>query len=86
MLAIVVYTGKDSKIILNQGHYSYKHSSIEKTLNKIFLIQILQVFVLCAIFTLCGYGFVQDHKDSPQYNISEQTAGRVVGFSFLSFF
>ncbi len=86
MLAIVVYTGKDSKIILNQGHYSYKHSSIEKTLNKIFLIQILQVFVLCAIFTLCGYGFVSEQKDSPQYNISEQSASRVVGFSFLSFF
>jgi len=40
MLAIVVYTGVDSKIILNQGHYSYKYSSIEKKLNSIFLIQI----------------------------------------------
>jgi magnesium-transporting ATPase (P-type) len=36
MLAIVVYTGKDSKIIMNQGHYSYKYSSIEKKLNRIF--------------------------------------------------
>lgn len=36
MLAIVVYTGKDSKIIMNQGSYSYKYSSIEKKLNKIF--------------------------------------------------
>lgn len=40
MLAVVVYTGIDSKIILNQGHYSYKYSSIEKKLNKIFSIQI----------------------------------------------
>jgi magnesium-transporting ATPase (P-type) len=37
--ALVVYTGKDSKIILNQGHYSYKTSSLEKKLNKIFLWQ-----------------------------------------------
>ena len=36
--ALVVYTGKDSKIILNQGHYSYKTSSLEKKLNKMFLI------------------------------------------------
>jgi len=33
-----VYTGKDSKIILNQGHYAYKTSSLEKKLNKMFLI------------------------------------------------
>lgn len=58
MLAIVVYTGVDSKIILNQGHYSYKYSSIEKKLNKIFSIQISQVFLLCILFTLLGYGFV----------------------------
>jgi magnesium-transporting ATPase (P-type) len=36
--AVVVYTGKDSKIILNQGHYAYKTSSLEKKLNKMFLI------------------------------------------------
>jgi len=61
MLAIVVYTGKDSKIILNQGHYSYKYSSIEKKLNKIFLAQIIQVLVLAIIFTMCGWGYVRDH-------------------------
>jgi len=61
MLAIVVYTGKDSKIILNQGNYSYKYSSIEKKLNKIFLAQIIQVFVLAIIFTMCGWGYVRDH-------------------------
>jgi len=37
MYAIVVYTGADSKIILNQGKYSYKSSSIEKKMNLIYL-------------------------------------------------
>ena len=41
MVAAVVYTGKDSKIILNQGHYSYKYSSMEETMNKIISLQIV---------------------------------------------
>lgn len=86
MLAIVVYTGKDSKIIMNQGHYSYKYSSIEKKLNRIFSIQILQVILIAAIFTICGSAFVKEHTNSPQYSISPANASKVVGFSFLSFF
>lgn len=86
MLAVVVYTGADSKIILNQGHYSYKYSSIEKKLNRIFLIQIFQVFFLCVVFTLCGFGFISENENSPQYNISEDNSSNVVLFSFFSFF
>ena len=41
MVAVVVYTGQDSKIILNQGHYSYKYSSMEEKLNKIISLQIV---------------------------------------------
>jgi len=86
MKALVVYTGKDSKIILNQGDYKYKYSSIEKGMNGIFLIQLFQVFLLCLIFTLCNWGFVKDNENSPQYDISPDNSGGVVGFSFFSFF
>jgi len=86
MLGVVVYTGKDSKIILNQGHYKYKYSSIEKTMNKIFGFQLFQVFALCLIFTLCNNGFVKENENSPQYAISPDNAAGVVGFSFFSFF
>jgi phospholipid-transporting ATPase len=86
MYALVVYTGKDSKIILNQGSYKYKYSSIEKGMNIIFGFQIFQVFLLCFIFTMCNWGFVKENEDSPQYDITPDTASGVVGFSFLSFF
>lgn len=86
MLGVVVYTGVDSKIILNQGHYKYKYSSIEKTMNYIFGFQLFQVFALSLIFTLCNNSFVKSNEDSPQYNITPDNAAGVVGFSFLSFF
>lgn len=86
MLALVVYTGKESKIILNQGSYRYKFSSIEIAMNKIFLFQIFQVIMMCIIFCLSYDAWIEKNKDSPQYNISPKNASGVVGFSFLSFF
>jgi magnesium-transporting ATPase (P-type) len=44
------------------------------------------VILLCVLFTLCGYGFVSENENSPQYNISEDNASGVVLFSFFSFF
>lgn len=86
MYAVVVYTGKDSKIILNQGHYSYKTSSIEKKMNVIFASQIFQVFALCLIFALLNWDLNKDLGDQPIYNITEENKGSVVVYAFLSFF
>lgn len=86
MLGVVVYTGKDSKIIMNQGHYKYKFSSIEKSMNVIFGFQIFQVFLLCLIFTLCNHDFTSNNKNSPQYNISPDNASNVVVFSLFTYF
>ena len=39
VLALILYTGKDSKLVLNQGNYKYKTSNTEVNLNLIFLAQ-----------------------------------------------
>jgi hypothetical protein len=33
ILALAIYTGPDTKLILNQGKLKYKKSNVEKTLN-----------------------------------------------------
>ena len=38
VLALTLYTGGDSKLILNQGSLKYKASNTDKTLNKIYII------------------------------------------------
>jgi len=37
ILALVLYTGSDTKLVLNQGNYKYKTSNTEINLNLIFL-------------------------------------------------
>ena len=37
VLALVLYTGADCKLVLNQGRYKYKTSNTEVNLNYIFL-------------------------------------------------
>lgn len=86
MVCVVVYTGKDSKIILNQGHYSYKISSLEKQMNRIFAVQIMLVIALCATFTLINFGKLNKDPNLPQYNIEESNYKSVAAFSLMSFF
>ena len=38
ILALALYTGCDSKLILNQGKTKYKRSNTDITLNRIFVI------------------------------------------------
>jgi len=39
--ALVVGTGVDTKIVMNQGAYSYKISNFEKQMNKIYVLQLI---------------------------------------------
>lgn len=59
ILALCIYTGPESKLVLNQGKLKYKKSNTEITLNKIFLIQALSVTVLSVVLGLLGYAFIE---------------------------
>ena len=41
VMAIVVYTGIDTKIVMNQGKVFYKTTRIDRDLNKIYWIQLV---------------------------------------------
>lgn len=49
ILAMVIYCGKETKIILNQGKYSFKQSEIEKKLNYILFSHIIIILSLAGI-------------------------------------
>ena len=59
ILALCIFTGPESKLVLNQGKLKYKKSNTEITLNKIFLIQALSVTVLSVVLGLLGYAFIE---------------------------
>ena len=63
-LALVVYTGSDSKLIMNLGKYVYKMSSFEKILNRIMVMNLLLAIVIAiitAFFTLSFNSSFADH-------------------------
>ena len=62
VLAAAVYTGRDSKLILNQGALKYKASNTEKTLNKIYIIQACSVVALSIVFGLIGYRWMEQNR------------------------
>ena len=66
VIAMVVYTGVDSKLILNLGKYVYKMSSFEKILNRIMVINLLLAITI-AIFTAIGAKVWNDGHREHQY-------------------
>ena len=46
VIAMVVYTGTDTKLILNLGQYIFKMSSFEKILNYIYIINLCMALLI----------------------------------------
>ena len=57
---MVLYTGKETKLILNQGKYKYKTSNTEINLNLMILIQLVQIVILCMLFAILHAEFLKN--------------------------
>ena len=62
---VIIYTGKDTKIMRNIQSSSVKSSSIEDIINNIIIGVIIFVFVLCITCAIIGIVFVKKHE--PEY-------------------
>lgn len=62
ILALVLYTGNDTKLVLNQGKYKYKTSNTEINLNIIFAAQIAQMIFFSVLFTLLQANFLSNNR------------------------
>ena len=60
---MVVYTGTDSKLIMNLGKYVYKMSKYEKTLNRIMVINLLLAIFIAIITAGIAVAFTEDKED-----------------------
>lgn len=85
MLALVLYTGVDTKIVLNQGRYKYKTSNTEINLNLIFLGQILQIIFFSTLCTIMNNVFIREHRDSDYLFEGVEDAGLYSFGIFFSF-
>lgn len=67
ILALVLYTGVETKILLNAGKYQYKTSSTEKLVNKISMIQIGFMVLIAVIMTIGNYVFNEANREYLEY-------------------
>ena len=84
---LVLFTGNDTKLILNQGTYRFKQSSVDQMINKVLLINIALMLSFGVILSYCNYLFSDENSESYSYIFENSETPRVMAFqSFGSFF
>ncbi|KAK8884909.1 hypothetical protein M9Y10_044032 [Tritrichomonas musculus] len=64
-LAIVVYTGDDTKLIMNSMKPRFKFTELDQIMSKMAFILLIAMFIICFIMTLCGKVW-KDHQLNPK--------------------
>ena len=83
---LVLYTGVNTKLVLNQGNYgSYKLTRLEQFFNTIVIIQTISIIVLAVLFTFLNYSFISKNE-SWTYIFYNSDRGDLVFKSFWSFY
>ena len=58
VIGVVVYTGLDSKLMLNYGHSRFKQSRVEKVVNMICIYLVITQSILCLIMAVSSGFYV----------------------------
>mmetsp|Transcript_89399 Transcript_89399/g.123352 ORF Transcript_89399/g.123352 Transcript_89399/m.123352 type:complete len:232 (+) Transcript_89399:642-1337(+) len=86
ILALVLYTGLETKILLNAGKYKYKRSSTEKLVNTISIIQIGMMVVIAGLMTIGNYTFNEANREYMGYAMEgADENGQLAALVFLSY-
>ena len=91
MYALVVYTGKDTKLVLNEGEYDFKISNLVKRLNIYLAINIATMLSLMLIFSHVGNRIWLENNAEKHFYIFSQDElpidkEGIVAKSMMSFF
>ena len=65
--AMVVYTGVETKLIMNMGAYVFKQSSYEKILNRIMVVNLVTFLTIAFISAIFGTMWAKDYMDEYLY-------------------
>lgn len=87
LFLLVLYTGNDTKLILNQGSYRFKQSHVDGMVNKILAINIVIMLSLCSLMAYLNYRFASANYDKYAYIFERADTPTVLGAkAFGSFF
>ena len=84
---LVVHTSTDCKLIMNQGRYQFKQSSLNKGINALMGFNIVVILVIAGIYSLFTADFVNANYDSCQYLFYDAPDAKSQALSaFFSFY
>lgn len=61
---LVIHTSSDCKLIMNQGRYRFKQSSLYKGINLLMTFNIALIITIAAIYSSLTSSFVTDNFES----------------------
>ncbi len=68
---LVVYTGVDTKLMLNMGSYVFKQSQYERILNKIMICNLIIALIIAVVSAIFGTAFAKKYEDKYTYFYDE---------------
>lgn len=74
LIGAVVYTGLDSKIVLNSKKAPTKFSNIQRTMNWILMTVFIMQISVCFIFAGIGQSWLEKHTDANYINLPDVNA------------
>ena len=85
---LVVHTSTDCKLIMNQGKYRFKQSSLYKGINALMTFNILMILIIAGAFASQTYTFVTENQEKMDYVFTEDTpsASDQAFSAFFSFY
>ncbi|KAI8874988.1 phospholipid-translocating P-type ATPase, partial [Backusella circina FSU 941] len=84
-IAVVLFTGTDTKIILNSGETPSKRSQVDKAMNKEIFVAFIVLFILCLICAIMAGVMRQKELDSPGDTLYTAETGSPGFVGFLNF-
>ncbi|KAJ1564557.1 hypothetical protein HK096_007414, partial [Nowakowskiella sp. JEL0078] len=82
VIGVAIYTGSDTKIMLNSGITPSKRSKIEKQMNPQILLNFMILFAMCLICAVTGAVYVEsfDYSDAPWFDVSSTESPMYTAF------
>lgn len=80
VIGAVIYSGAETKSVLNSKKANTKFSRIQRKMNYILISIFLFLFTVCLIFALCGMKWRNENSSADEYiiNLPNSNAGTVV--------
>lgn len=86
VVAFVLYTGNETKLMMNSQSARFKQSKIEIRMNRLVMYIVVAQCVLCAILAIIGSFWYRDSEDEVHYLPFEWDVGVNGVISFFSYF